>query len=251
MSTWLYAGRVSHQRPGPRPHAFTYRVVMAWLDIADIDKALAAVPGASRRWFSPFRFRRGDHLGPAERPLDQCVRDLVMARTGESCGGPIRLLTGLGFMAHRFNPVSFYFCYDRDGRYPEWIIAEVNNTPWGEQHCYLLDARAQAGQSSLHFRHGKDFHVSPFLPMDTDYRWTIRPPGEELAMGIVSHREGRPVFRAALRLRRRRPTTRAMAAAFAAMPFASLKIVAAIHWQALRLWLKGAPFYSHPRTGER
>jgi DUF1365 family protein len=144
-------------------HAFGYGLFMAYLDLAELDEVFAG------RWLwstsrpALARFRRGDHLGDGGAPLDAAVRSLVEGETGERPAGPIRLLTQLAYLGYCFNPVSFYYCFDAAGERVVTIVAEVNNTPWGERHCYVLDARGGAG---LAFAPRKALHVSPFMPMD-------------------------------------------------------------------------------------
>jgi len=256
LATCLYAGRVDHVRHRPRHHRFDYRMLMLYLDLGSMDRDLARFPWLMGRWFSPLRFRREDHMGgdqqgSANQPLEDCVRHHVAAETGARPQGPIRLLTGFGFMAHRFNPVSFYYCFDWTDTRLEAVVAEVTNTPWGERHYYVLDARNQPSGQTLLFDHSKGFHVSPFMPMDTHYHWRIQIPADRFALVIAVEEGGEELFSAGLRLQER-PFTRAqLLRGFLLMPFTSLKVVAAIHWQALRLWLKSAPFHSHPKDNQQ
>jgi len=132
------------------------------------------------------------------------------------------------------------------------IVAEINNTPWGEQHCYVLPARASTGpaQHKLRFKFGKDFHVSPFLPMDMDYDWRFGTPGDRLFVHMENWREATAVFDATKTLEREPISGPSLAACLAAYPLMTGKVAFAIYWQALRLWLKRTPFFSHPdKTG--
>jgi hypothetical protein len=160
-------------------HAFDYRLFMMYLDL---DEA----PGLfGRRWFWSVGRRtlawlkREDHLGDPARPLADAVRDLVAERTGRRPAGPIRLLTHLRYFGYCFNPVSFYYCFDEADERVETIVAEVNNTPWGEQHLYVLPASESRGSGThLQFLRQKEFHVSPFMPMDIRYDWRFSQPDE-------------------------------------------------------------------------
>ena len=118
-------------------------------------------------------FRRADHLGPAERSLDESVRDLVEARLGWRPGGPIRLLTHLRYFGLVMNPVSFYYCFNACEERVEAVVAEVTNTPWRDRHCYVLDLRDVPLSKMPRARHAKELHVSPFLEMDLEYRWRL------------------------------------------------------------------------------
>ena len=242
MHSALYTGRLSHRRRDPVPHAFRYRVTFCWLDLAELDTVFRG------RWLWSARrpalawLRRADYLGDPEVPLDQAVRDLVERRTGLRPTGPIRLLTQLRSFGACFNPVSFYYCYDDSGTCVETVIAEITNTPWNERHAYVL---RRAG-SALRFRLAKEFHVSPFMPMDLEYDWRFAPPGATLAVRMENRRAGCVVFDASLMLRRREITGRSLAAALARQPASAIQVLARIYWQALRLWLKRTPFYVHP-----
>lgn len=241
----LYEGEVRHRRFRPAAHAFQYRLFLACLDLDEVDSLLGRRGLWSIRRPALARFCRADHLGDPARPLADCVRELVETRTGWRPSGPIRLLTHLRYFGYLINPVSFYYCYDASGERVEAVVAEVNNTPWNERHCYVLDLR---GQSSPRFkaRHPKTFHVSPFLSLQMGYRWSLTAPGERLAVRIVNEDSlGKP-FEATLVLRRRPFTAWQRCRALLRYPFMTIQVVAAIYWQALRLWWKGVPYVPHP-----
>jgi DUF1365 family protein len=242
MQSALYTGRLSHRRVSPVAHAFRYRVTSCWLDLAELDSVFRGRWLWSTRRPSLAWLRRADYLGDPQVPLDQAVRDLVERRTGLRPTGPIRLLTQLRSFGFCFNPVSFYYCYDASGARVETVVAEITNTPWNERHAYVL----RGDNSALRFRLAKEFHVSPFMPMDLEYDWRFAPPGSTLGVRMGNRRAGRVVFEATLMLRRREITGRSLAAALARQPAAAIQVLARIYWQALRLWLKRAPFYVHP-----
>ena len=234
MKSCLYAGWVRHRRHAPRPHAFRYPLFMAYLDLAELDRVFAGRWLWSARRPALARFRREDHFGEPRVPLEQAVRELVQARTGRRPAGPIRLLTHLRYLGYVFNPVSFFYCFDAAGEDVEAIVAEVNNTPWGERHCYVL--------GGLKCRTGKEMHVSPFMPMDLRYDWRFTAPGERLGVHMRLTRADETVFDATLALARE-PIGNGVLLRF---PLMTAKVIAAIHWEALRLWLKRVPFHSHP-----
>lgn len=248
MRSCLYEGRVLHRRETPAVHEFSYRVYMTCLDLDELPGALRGRLLWSAERPAPFRFRRADHFGEPQEPLAESVRRLVTERTGRRPAGPVLLLTNLRHFGHVFNPISFFYCLDAAGSAIEAVVAEVSNTPWHERHLYVLDARGREPHDGWYaFHQAKEFHVSPFMAMDATYRFGLTPPGETLGARIVSEGgDGRPFFTASMALRRRAATSPALWWVLARFPFMTLKVVAAIHFQALRLWLKRVPVFPHP-----
>ncbi len=192
-------------------------------------------------------FKRSDHLGDPGIPLGDAVRALVSEHTGSRPRGPIRLLTHLRYFGYGFNPVSFYYCFDHAGKRVETIVAEVNNTPWGERHCYVLSAEQDSGQHGhKRFQLKKSFHVSPFMPMRIDYDWRFSAPNEDLSVHMESYQSREKIFDATLTLRRRPITTSSLTGMLVLYPLMTVKVIGAIYYQALRLWLKRVPFYNYP-----
>ena len=252
MHSAIYEGRVVHRRFEPVTHQFEYRMFMLYLDLGELPGVFAGSRLFSSTRRALARFCRQDHLGDPGTPLDEAVRDLVAEHTGDRPDGPIRLLTHARYFGYVFNPVSFYYCFNASDTRVETIVAEVNNTPWGERHCYVLPQPADAGHQEFRsHRPAKRMHVSPFIPMDIDYEWRFRDPGEHLNVFMAIARQGRRVFDAALELQRRELTPRALRQVLLAFPLMTLKVIVAIHWQALRLWFKGCPVYEHPANAQR
>lgn len=249
----LYEGTIRHRRFRPVENSFQYRLFLVYLDLAELDTVFAGRLLWGTRRGSVAAFCREDHLGDPAVPLDRAVRDLVAARTGRSPDGPIRLLTHLRYLGHCFNPVSFYYCFDPSGSRLEVLVAEVNNTPWGERHCYVLDDRPAppAGRWRQH-SFPKVFHVSPFFDLTMTYDWRYSEPGPTLGMHLadLDRATGERMFDATLTLRRRPITTRSLARMLVVHPWMTARVTALIYWQALRLWWKGAPFFVHPSKRE-
>ena len=252
MNSALYRGWVRHRRRLPVPHEFRYRTFQVYLDLDELDEVFR------RRWLwstrrpAPAWFRRADHLGDPDRPLAECARDLVEERLGRRPEGPIRLLTNLRYWGYCMNPVSFYYCFEPGadaGADPVAIVAEVHNTPWGERHCYVLacDDRARSDGGRFAFEFPKEFHVSPFMPMELEYSWRFTSPDRQLLVHMENRRDGDKFFDATLSLERRPVTGRELAAVLLRHPFETAKVIAAIYVQAAKLWLKRCPVFPHPK----
>jgi DUF1365 family protein len=239
----IYHGWVTHRRHAPHPHSFRYRMAQLWLDLDELDDVFRGRWLWSTRGRNLAEFRRSDYLGPPSRPLAEAVRDRVEQALGRRPTGPVRLLTHLRYAGYVFNPVSFYYCYGTDGETLDSIVAEITNTPWRERHAYVLPvAGAQPRGRALPWQ----FHVSPFLPMDCRYDWRFTPPGEDLRVHMQVWRESACQFDATLALRRRPLDGPGLALTLARFPLMTLQVTGAIHWQALRLWLKRNPVHDHP-----
>jgi uncharacterized protein len=251
----------------PAEHSFNYRMFMMYLDLDELPRVFRGSRLFSSKRRAAARFCREDHLGSACIPLDQAVRDLVEQSSGQRPTGPIRLLTHLRYFGYVFNPVSFYYCFNADDTRLETIVAEVNNTPWGERECYVLGRDAEVIDSKVdhvevghgqvghgdirRYRPVKRMHVSPFMPMDVAYDWRFRQPSESLTVHMENSREGRKLFDATLVLQRQEITPASLARVLLAFPLMTLKVISAIHWQALRLWLKKVPVIDHPAKAKR
>jgi DUF1365 family protein len=247
MHSCIYQGQVRHRRFHPVAHTFTYSLFLMYLDLDELPVLFKGRWLWSSEHFALAQFRRTDHLGDPQVPVDQAVRTLVAQRTGQRPQGPIRLLTHLRYFGYCFNPVSFYFCYDRADTHVETIVAEVTNTPWGEQYCYVLDdALNEAHGRKKRYRFSKTFHVSPFMDMAVDYDWRFCEPGPRLTIHMDNLTAGNKFFDATMTLTRREITGPALARTLTRYPFMTGKVIAAIYLQALRLWLKKVPFYPHP-----
>jgi uncharacterized protein len=247
MNSAIFEGWVSHRRVAPLTHGFRYRLFMMYLDLAEIDEVFKGRWLWSARRWAVARFRRSDHFGDPGVSLDASVRQKVYEQTGHRPLGPIRLLTHLSYFGYCFNPVSFYYCFDERDEAVETIVAEVNNTPWGERHLYVLGESDNNGDKQVReFAPRKAMHVSPFMEMDVHYLWRFGSTRERLLVNMETARDGGKIFNATLSLGRTEITGRSLARVLTAYPFMTLRVIALIHWQALLLWLKGAPVHDHP-----
>jgi DUF1365 family protein len=239
----LYAGHVMHRRLRPGRHRLRYRLFMLLLDLDDLDGLDRRLRFFSRNRRNLFSFRDRDHgAGTAEPLRAQMERHMDEAGLAPD-GGPIRLLTMPRIFGFAFNPLSVFFCHRRDGTLAA-ILYEVNNT-FGERHSYLLPVEPG---TALPIRQAspKAFHVSPFMGMDMAYAFRVTPPGGRLAITIVGADGQGPLITAALTADRRPLTDGALLGAFMAYPLLTLKVVAGILWEALKLWTKGVPIHDRP-----
>lgn len=248
MHSCIYEGTVRHRRFRPVSNAFRYRLFLMFLDLYELPELFKGRLAWSGDRFNLAYFRRADHLGDPQIPLDQAVRSLVEERTGARPTGPIRLMTHLRYFGYCFNPVSFYYCYDQAGSRVETIVAEIHNTPWQEEHCYVLGEALNEHpvRGWKRYQFAKDFHVSPFMDMGLWYDWRFREPGESLSAHLTDIEKGTKLFDATLSLRRREISDSALTRVLISYPFMTVKVTTMIHWQALRLLTKGAPFFVHP-----
>jgi len=247
----IYEGWVRHRRHSPQPYAFRYRICMLYLDLDEIQHVFEG------RWLWSIgrgnlaQFRRSDYLGDPNVPLADAVRERVRQESGRAPSGPIRLLAHLRYFGHCFNPVSFYYCYADDGVTLECIVAEITNTPWQERHSYVLPVGSAERQGrALAWAFRKAFHVSPFLPMERDYAWRFTAPMAALHVHMDVMKNCVAEVDATMVLERREMTAPNLARVLLRFPAMTLRVVAAIHWQALRLWLRRTPVYAHPTSQE-
>ncbi len=245
----VYEGTIRHRRFEPVTHEFSYRFFLMYLDLGELPGLFDPYPLWSARRRAPARFHREDFMGDPARPLDECARDAVEAASGSRPPGPVRLLAGLRYLGHSFNPVSFYYCFDSAGERVEAVVADVENIPWGERHAYVL-ARGEREGSVLSDELDKALHVSPLMGMDQTYGFRADEPGERLAVHIESRpgaEAGGRSFDATLNLRRRELSRSLLWGLLARYPAMSLQVVARIYAQSLRLKLKGARYFPHPQ----
>jgi DUF1365 family protein len=239
----IYEGWVAHRRSSPVEHSFRYRIFMPLFDLGELPELLDGIPLWSARGRAPAGVRRSDYLGDESVPLADAARDLVEERTGARPGGPVKLLANPRYWGFAMNPVAFYYLYgEGPGAGVEAMIAAVTNTPWGETRSYVLDA----GPNGLRGDFAKRMQDSPFMPMGQSYEWSASEPGERLAVSIRNVEDGRCVFEASIGLERREITAARMRSLLLRYPPMTLATAARIYAQAVRLKLKGVPYFAHP-----
>jgi DUF1365 family protein len=247
MDSCLYFGKVSHHRKSPKVHNLSYKMFMAHLFLDELNDLFR------KRWFWSVNkpnlcsFQRSDYHRPEIESLEQAVGETMSEQLGEKVSGRISILTHLRTFGYCFNPVTFYYLWTEDQKSPHAVMAEITNTPWGEKYakCFRWQDSDTASKSVHEFR--KEFHVSPFIGMDVEYDWRFLNPGEINKVDMYLGQNNQNFFSAHLHLKRKKVSSRNLSYALFRFPFMTLKVTAAIYWNALLLWLKGCPFYSHPK----
>ncbi len=240
----LYRGPVMHARMKPVVHRFTYHVFSILIDLDRIAEA-----GRSSAFFSTDRwnlisFCQKDH-GPRDGSQLRTYIDTVLSKAGLVRAHRILLMCYPRILGFTFNPLAIYYCYDEADDLCA-LVYEVRNT-FGEAHTYVAPIVAgEKKADTVRQERDKLFYVSPFLDMDMRYHFRLQPPGDELKVRILETDATGPILAATFNGRRLAPTTRNILALFFAMPLLTFKVVAAIHWEALRLYVKGLRIKTRP-----
>jgi len=243
----IYSGRVFHRRLRPRPHSLRYLIFMLLLDLDELPDLWARLrvlrPG--RRGLASFEAT--DHGDRQSGDLRAYVAERL-AEAGIAGGGPVRLLCMPRILGYGFNPLSLYFCHDRDGALAA-ILYEVRNT-FGQRHGYLI-ATPEQDDGLVRQAAPKRFFVSPFMDMDLTYRFAVDPPGDEVRVLVDVHDAEGLMFSAGFAGRRSPLTDASLLWAWLRHPLLSFGVMAAIHWEALRILLKGVGLRARPPAPDR
>lgn len=238
----LYRGVAMHRRVRPRVHGFRYRLFWMLLDIDRLDEAAKKTRLFSIGRFNLLSFQPRDHGDKSGADLRRQVEAKLAEAGIDGVDGPIRLLTMPRMLGFVFNPISVYYCHRADGGLAA-VIYEVSST-FGERRSYVLPTEGERFDQAC----AKALHVSPFMRMDMRYRFKGRDPGEQLVLAIDGHDDEGLLIATAMSGERRALLDGEILKAVLAVPFETLKVVAAIHWEALRLFLKGVPLAPDPKS---
>lgn len=255
LKSGLYSGFVRHRRFNKAKHEFSYKLSMFALDLDEVDLIADQQFWFGRRWFNPVRFKQSDYVKLAHSDaqikteplaLKQRIKQKVVELGGNWSGDKVVMLAQCRGLGLYFSPVNFYFCYE--GEILTWMLAEVSNTPWNERHFYLVDMQNTQDTD-------KCFHVSPFMNLDMRYVWRINLSKGKALVHIENHAQGHEdaadgtkLFDATMSLKQTQVSAVKLLQAAIAVPLMPLKIVSAIYWQALQLFIKRVPFvpYQNP-----
>ena len=241
MKSAIYHGRVVHHRFSPKQNRFSYKLCMLYIDLDELGSIFEKIPiWRDDKKKSLAYFKRTDYLMPHDQSLKSVVRKLVLDRTGSESSGPIRMLTNFRILGYCMNPVTFYYCFDESGSQLQFVVADINNTPWDERYQYVLDLRKS--KCSVF---PKEFHISPFMGMSLTYDWLFKKPSSKLyvRMDIFSKD---PLMKVNLYMQRKKINRKNMLTFLIRYGLINYKVIFGIYWQAFKLYCKRIPFYNHP-----
>lgn len=240
----LYRTHVMHRRRVAPLHRFVYRLFHLLVDIDRIGELHRGLRWFSHNRFNLVSFYDRDHGGRTEGGL-RAWAEWRLAQSGvELHGGRIRLLCLPRIGGYAFNPISLWYCESTDGALRA-VIAEVRNT-FGERHSYVLENGGRPMAWDRPYEKSKAFHVSPFFDLVGLYQFRFSRPADGFRVHIHETRKGEPIFDATLAGTREGLTDARLLAEVLHMPWMTLKVAVGIHWEALKLWLRGASFHRKP-----
>lgn len=247
MSSCLYQGNVYHHRYTPKTNSFNYKVNYFFLDLDEVSRIFSIPFLLSYNSIGIISFNRKNFFGDRKLSLKDSIYKYIQEKTNDNFTGTIKLLTSVSYFGFCFNPVSFYYCYELETNKLKYIISEITNTPWGEKNQRLFTITQTNNQS---YTFEKDFHVSPFIPMEVNYLWNFEIPNDKLTISMKDfHQDNNQLFfEAGMNLKKIPITTMSIILSFFSHPLMSFKTYLAIYYQALHLFIKKVPFYSHPKS---
>jgi len=249
----FYAGMVMHQRFFPQKYKFQYKMFSFLLDIDELKHLNKKLRWFSWNKFNIFSFYNKDHAQRNGSDLRLWLYDILNVydshfATKLKSGTKVYLQCMPRVLGYTFNPISVWYCYSEDGVLT-WVICEVKNT-FGEQHCYVLNSKNLQSCGFLQAEHPKNFHVSPFISMQADYKFAIKSPDQSLSVCINQYQKkdglNKHLLTAVQNMQKQNLCDKTLLKYFFKLPFLTLKVMYLIHWQALKIWMRGAKFYKKP-----
>jgi DUF1365 family protein len=259
MKSKIYVGHVQHSRMKPKNNSFKYGLFMMYIDLDELPTLFERFFFWSKDKANLASFKSENYLCDKDHDIKNGVRNLIKEQLEVTHVGPIRMLTHLSYFGYCFNPVTFYYCFDECGENVEFVVSQINNTPWNERYSYVIDNRLGSKlpngknkkSSPIESHFDKKFHVSPFLPMDMQYFWRFSSPAEKLSVYMKNTQQREKVFDVTLLLKAKPITSMTLAKALIRFPLMTWQVVFNIYWQSLVLWLKKIPFHDNPTTSNQ
>lgn len=247
MTSCIYFGHVMHQRMKPFRHGFRYRIFTLLIDLDELPELQKKIGIISYNKFNIFGIYDRDHASRDGQPIRPWVLKHAREKGVDLDGGKIHMLCFPRLFGYVFNPLTIYFCKNREGRLAA-VFYEVKNT-FGEQHSYFLTA--PEGEAAVQHDHPKNFYVSPFIPMEAHYHFTVKDPGDRLSV-LIRQKDKEGDLLLATWTGRKSPLNRThLVRALVLFPFQAFYVMFAIHWQALKIGLKGGRYYSRPKMPDK
>lgn len=237
----IYTGTISHQRFNPTTNHFNYKYSMIMFDLDDVHKVFTNMMLWSYEKFNLGSFHQNDYFKNTPR----LKKDLEKHLINENVHGvnKIFLLTTPRIFGFCYNPVSFYYCFRNNNL--KAIVSDINNTPWNEKFAYTHKCKTQGGIHAFNFK--KEFHVSPFMPMNISYEWSFTEPNDVIIINMNSKNKDGKLFNATMKLKRKALTGLNLNLLLITAPLIPIQSIAKIYWNAFKLFLKKTPFYTHPK----
>ncbi|WP_286267386.1 DUF1365 domain-containing protein [Thalassotalea atypica] len=248
--SYIYVGQINHRRFSPKKHCFSYSLYMLALNVSDVEKNTTSQGIFGFSWYHPLRFVEKDYLRGEPQTLSQRITSKVAELQGHADISSIVMLVQVRCFGVYFSPANFYFCYDSRGQCTQ-MLAEVSNTPWNERHYYWVDLQTTDDKVTK-----KAFQVSPFMDLDMSYFWQVTPPSKDsdkLLVKIENKRtnsQGQPLeklFDASLVMHKQEFSSHSLFKVWCQLPIMTVKVVATIYWQAMKLLVKRIPFIGYQK----
>jgi DUF1365 family protein len=234
----VYSGSVMHRRLHPRRHHFRYRAFWFLLDLDELPELARSSRLFSCNRLNLFSLHDRDHGDGSRASIRGQITTLLRENGIDAAVARVELFCMPRTLGYVFNPLSIYFCRRQNDSLAA-IVYQVHNT-FGERHSYVIPVE-DSGRV-VRQQCEKVLYVSPFMDLDLRYDFRITPPGEQISVAIRVSDGSRPTMAAVLTARRHAFSDAALVSAFLAMGVVTLKVTAAIHWEAMRLWLKRIRF---------